>query len=259
MHLASATVRRGPPSSDRSDVHRVRGAGPLRVMCPRRAGKAAWIVTSSLGGGLVDGDRVALEVDVDPGATCLITTQASSKVYRGASAQRLTVRAHGDAAVLVLPDPVVPYREASFTQRTEVALAAGASLALCDTLTAGRVAFGERWSATRLDSTLELAIDGTRRLLDRIVLAGDVAARMRRFEALATVVVVGPRVADLARAELARDRGDRAGVVIAGSPLADGALFRIAGERVELVTASVRDLLRATCQRLGEDPWARKW
>ena len=118
MHLASVTVRRGPGGSDRSDVHRARGAGPLRVMCPRRAGKAAWVVTSSLGGGLVDGDQVALEVDVGPGATCLITTQASSKVYRGASAQRLTVRVHSDAAVLVVPDPVVPYREACFTQHT---------------------------------------------------------------------------------------------------------------------------------------------
>lgn len=228
-------------------------------MCPRRAGKAAWVVTSSLGGGLVDGDQVALEVEVHPGATCLITTQASSKVYRGASAQRLTVRAHGDAAVLVVPDPVVPYRAASFTQRTTIELAAGASLALCDTLTAGRVAFGERWSATRLDVALELAIGGTRRLVDRIVLTGDVAARMRRFEALATVVMVGPRVAELAQRELAGSRPDRAGVVVAGSPLADGALFRIAGERVEQVTDTVRELLRATCARLGEDPWARKW
>ncbi|HUS32557.1 MAG TPA: hypothetical protein VMZ53_28845, partial [Kofleriaceae bacterium] len=51
--LASAVVRRGP---GRSDVQRVRGAGPLRVLCPRSAGNAAWLVTSSLGGGLVDGD-----------------------------------------------------------------------------------------------------------------------------------------------------------------------------------------------------------
>lgn len=254
MHVASVTVR---PGAGRSDAHRVRGAGPLRVLCPRRAGNAAWVVASSLGGGLVDGDEVALEVDVDPGATCVVTTQASTKAYRGVTAQALHVRVHGDAAALVLPDPVVPFRGARFTQRTAIELAAGASLVLCDTLTAGRVAFGERWSAARLESTLEVSIGGTRRLHDRLLLEGDVAARMRRFEAFATVILCGPRVGDLARRALAREH--REGVVIAGSPFADGALVRIAGERVELVTLSVRQLCREACSRLGEDPWARKW
>jgi hypothetical protein len=45
LDVASAIVRPGP---GRSDVHRARGAGPLRLLCPRAAGKAAWIVTSSL-------------------------------------------------------------------------------------------------------------------------------------------------------------------------------------------------------------------
>lgn len=255
MNVATVLVR---PGDGRSDVHRVRGSGPLRVMCPRLAGNAAWIVTSSLGGGLVDGDDVVLDVDVDAGATCLVTTQASTKVYKGSSQQRLDLRVHGDATAMVLPDPVVPYRDARFTQRTSIALAAGASLALCDTLTAGRVAFGERWSATRLDSTLAVSIDGTSRLVDRVLLEGDVAARMRRFEALATVVLVGPRFADLARQELARDHA-RAGAVVAGSPFADGAMFRIAAERVELVTLSIRQLLRESCSHVGEDPWTRKW
>src|SRR5262245_25857867 len=108
MALASALVR---PGNGRSDVHRARGAGPLRLLFPRAAGDAAWIVTSSLGGGLVDGDAVALEVRVDAGATAVITTQASTKVYKGSSQQRTRVSVDGDGAVLVLPDPVVPYRD----------------------------------------------------------------------------------------------------------------------------------------------------
>jgi urease accessory protein len=259
VNVASVVVR---PGNGRSDVHRVRGSGPLRVMCPRLAGNAAWIVTSSLGGGLVDGDHVTLEVEVDPGATCLVTTQASTKAYRGTSQQHLNLQLRGDATALVVPDPIVPYRDARFTQRTTIALAPEASLALCDTLTAGRIAFGERWSALRLDSTLALSIGGESKLVDRIVLdpctSSAVAARMRRFEALATVLLVGPRFRDLARAELARERKTD-GVVVAGSPFADGALFRIAGERVELVTMSIRHLLRDACSQVGEDPWARKW
>lgn len=234
-------------------------------------------MTSSLGGGLVDGDDVALEVTVDAGATCVVTTQASTKVYKGTSSQRTSVRVLGDGAVLVVPDPVVPFRDARFAQVTRVALDEPGTLVLCDVLTAGRIAYGERWSAGSLDTTLEISIGGSVRLHDRVVLAGDVAARMRRFEALATAVLVGPRVRDLAAAELAKlaesgpvPRG--ASTIVAGSPIAtrgapagvsepiaDGALFRIAGERIEDVVAATRALLAGACTRLGEDPWSRKW
>jgi urease accessory protein len=233
----------------------------LRVLCPRAAGKAAWLVTSSLGGGLVDGDHVAFDVEVDAGATCVLTTQASSKVYKGTSSQRTRVTVNGDGVAIVVPDPVVPYRDASFTQSTEISLAAGASLVLGDVLTAGRVAFGERWNAAKLDATLSIDRAGAKLLHDRVLLGADAAMRMRRFEALATAVLLGPRVADLAAAELAKlertERGAR--LIVAGSPLGDGAMMRFAGERVEDVVAAVRRVLGAAVARLGEDPWSRKW
>jgi urease accessory protein len=258
VDVATAVVRQGPV---RSDVHRARGAGPLRLLCPRAGGNAAWIVTSSLGGGLVDGDAVALEVDVDAGATCVVTTQASSKIYKGASSQRTRVRVTGDGAALVVPDAVVPYRDATYAQVTAIELASESSLVLCDVLTAGRIAYGERWSATRLDSLLTITIDGVLRLHDRVRLADDVAQRMGRFEALATAVLLGPRVRDHAAARLAElgpvEKG--APVIVAGSPLADGALFRIAGESIEAVVHATRALLRDACAALGEDPWSRKW
>jgi urease accessory protein len=232
----------------------------LRLLFPRAAGDAAWIVTSSLGGGLVDGDAVALEVSVDAGATAVITTQASTKVYKGSTQQRMQVRVAGDGAALVVPDPVVPYRDASFTQLTNLELARASTLVLCDVLTAGRVAYGERWSATRLDSTLRISIGGVLALHDRIVLA-NAAAHMQRFTALATAVLLGPRVADLAADQLAAlgavERG--AHVIVAGSRLADGAIFRLAGDDVETIVRATRTLLRDACARLGEDPWSRRW
>jgi urease accessory protein len=256
--VASAVVR---PGRGRSDVHRARGAGPLRLLFPRAAGDAAWIVTSSLGGGLVDGDAVALEVTIDAGATAVVTTQASTKVYKGSSQQRTHVRVAGDGTALVVPDPVVPYRDASFAQTTELELARDASLILCDVLTAGRVAYGERWSATRLDTLLRISIDGTLVLHDRIVLAGDVAAHMQRFTALATAILIGPRVREVAAAQLAALERVMPGspVIVAGSPLADGALFRIAGDDVETVVHATRALLQGACTRVGEAPWSRKW
>jgi urease accessory protein len=228
----------------------MRSAGPLRILSPRAAGNAAWLVTSSYGGGLVDGDHVAFDVTVDAGATCVVTTQASTKIYKGTSSQTTRVRVHGDGALLCVPDPVVPFRDAVFRQETAIALDSTSSLVLCDVLTAGRVAFGERWNATSLDTTLSIHIDGKPLLHDRVLLAGDVAAKMRKYEALATIVVLGPRVRDTVTI------GDG---VVAMSPLADGVIVRLAGERVDEVVASVRALLARACLSLGESPWARKW
>lgn len=254
---ANAVIRRGPL---RSDVIRSRAAGPLRLLHPRAAGNAAWIVTSSLGGGLVDGDEVALDVVVESG-TALITTQASSKIYKGTSRQRLDVRVHGDGCALVVPDPIVPYRDASYTQVTRIALAAESSLVLSDMVTAGRIAHGERWACTRFDATLALSIADRTVLVDRVVLDGEIATRMTRFAALGTAVLVGPRVGALGRAQLASlGRVERrAELIVAGSPLVDGAILRVAGDNIERVTATLRALLRPACEELGEDPWSRKW
>src|SRR5215475_11243234 len=127
--VAAVTVCGVEPSA----VLRARPSGPLRLLCPRRPGRAAWVVAGNLGGGLVDGDDLALDVTVDPGATCVVMTQASTKVYRGQTHQRTTVHVGAGAAAIVAPDPIVPFRGASFVQTTSIDLAADASLVLLDT------------------------------------------------------------------------------------------------------------------------------
>jgi urease accessory protein UreH len=123
------------------------------------------------------------------------------------------------------------------------------------------VAYGERWSASELDVLLAIEVGGAKLLHDRVVLHGDAAERMRRFEAIATAVLLGPRVCDLATAALERlgpiEHG--ASVIVAGSPLGDGALLRIAGDTSERVVQTTRAILRDACEHLGEDPWSRKW
>jgi urease accessory protein len=254
-----------------SAVHRLRSAGPLRLLAPRAAGRAAWIVASSLGGGLVDGDDVALEVAIDAGATAVITTQSSSKIYRGRARQQLAVRVLGDAVAIVVPDPVAPFRGAQLEQITEVALDAEGSLVLSDAITAGRIAHGERWSAPRIDARLALSRAGAPLLVDRLLLdaaGGDVAARLGRFVAIGTAIVLGPRVADAAAAILAtigREPVTRgADLVRAASPLGAGpggvgCIVRLAGTGIEQVTAALRELLEPACLAAGERPWARRW
>src|SRR5512142_877517 len=66
----------------RSAVVSCRATSPLQLLAPRARGAAAWVLAASHGGGLVAGDAVDLAVEVGPGATASVGTQAETKVYR---------------------------------------------------------------------------------------------------------------------------------------------------------------------------------
>ena len=140
---------------------------PLRLLTPRNHGQAAWVYTSSLGGGLVDGDRLSVELDVAEGASALLSSQGSTRVYRSPRGCRNELSARvGEGALLALvPDPTTCFAGARYAQRQDVQLAPGASLVLMDLLTAGRSATGERWAFTHFASTLRVHLGG-RALLD---------------------------------------------------------------------------------------------
>ena len=87
---------------------------PLRTPGANAAG-AARVVVSSLGGGLLAGDVIDLDVAVDRGATLHLGTQASTKIYKGAPGAKQTLDAsvEADALLVVAPDPVTPFRAAT--------------------------------------------------------------------------------------------------------------------------------------------------
>src|SRR5262249_51891808 len=156
---AIAFVRTGT----RTVVHTARAASPLRLLTPSNHGHGAWIYLASLGGGLVDGDAIHLDVEVGPGACGLLGTQASTKVYRcpaGACRQETRARVAPEGLLVTIPDPIVCFAGARYGQSITVDLAPGASLVLVDTLTAGRSARGERWDFHRYASRTAVVCDG---------------------------------------------------------------------------------------------------
>ena len=137
-HLASMAPPDRAPAADAS-------ATPL----PR----PVWCYVVGYGGGLVAGDAAALSVRVAPGATAVLATQASTKVYHAraraqppsppgnAAAASAAAAPHAAPAVsslaaavgaggllAVLPDPVIAFEDARFRQRQSVSLAPGGSL-----------------------------------------------------------------------------------------------------------------------------------
>src|SRR4051812_14789077 len=83
-------------------------ASPLKLLAPSNHGDAVWIYVVNFGGGLVDGDELKLRARIRRGASALVTTQSSTKVYRSprGCSQSFEAEVEEDATLVVLPDPV---------------------------------------------------------------------------------------------------------------------------------------------------------
>lgn len=255
--------------ASRSVVTRAFATSPLRLLTPANHGRAAWIYTSSYGGGLVDGDRIDIDVTVGAGAAAFLSTQASTKIYRsprGTSAS-LTGRVCGGGLLIAAPDPVVCFAGARYRQVQRFHVADDGTLVVIDVLVSGRRAAGERWAFADYRSLIEITLGDRLIVHDAVALResdGRLASRLGRFDALAIAVLAGralrPDAERLVAASAAHAVTRRAEQLMTASPLGEeGCILRIAGTSVEQVARTLRESLRLIPERLGDDPWARKW
>jgi urease accessory protein len=256
----------------RTVVRHAFSTSPLKLLNPSNPGAAAWVYLASYGGGLVDGDALRIDIEVEGGAAAVISTQASTKVYRsphGAS-QQLRANVADDALLVLAPDPVVCFARSSYAQDVEIRLAPRGALVLVDWLGAGRVARGERWQLDHFSSVTQIWRGQRRLLYDSLRLApedGDVAARMGRFNTLITVVLAGPLLAAdcslILQEVAAMPLEKKTDLLISASPLAGpthGALLlRMAAVSTERAGQTLRRMLAFLPPQIGDDPWSRKW
>jgi urease accessory protein len=150
---------------------------PLQVLAPVALPDSAAVVSMlNPTGGVLGGDRLSVDVEVDPGAHACLTTPSATRVYRTADEParlraRLTL-APGAVAEWV-PDHTIPSAGAALRQTLEVDAAEGARLIAVDAFAAGRVARGEAWQFTLLDSALTVRDAAGLVLHDRFVLRGE--------------------------------------------------------------------------------------
>ncbi len=281
------------PGSGRLEVALVDGlsgvvtclaSSPLQLLAPRPRGAAAWIIAATHGGGLVAGDAIDLEVSVGPGATACLGTQAETKIYRanlspspaktrcgarglgGGAAQALTAAVGPGGLLALLPDPVSPFAGARYQQEQRFELGEGASLVVLDAVTAGRAARGERWAFHRYRSRNEIRAAGALLLADAVRLdegqGPPLPRRLAGLELFATVIALGPRVAEPARRLLETvRRAPAAGddpVLAAASPIGDGLLLRLASRSVEAGMHAIRSHLSFLSDPLDGDPLLRR-
>jgi urease accessory protein len=242
---------------------------PVKLFTTRGAGGACWVYSATLGGGLVGGDAIRMSIEVETGARALLATQASTKVYRSLrpASQHLAASLGDGTLLAVVPDPIVCFAGAHFSQEQRYDLNASASLVLVDWMTSGRHAVGERWAFHHYANRIDIRRAGRRILYESVLLSrtdGSVAERLDRFDVCLTAIVTGPLVSNAAAGLIQQTAGlpveKRSNLIVAAWPLADGGtLLRMFGVSVEQIGAALRERSGFLCHLLGDDPWKRKW
>ncbi|WP_369185797.1 urease accessory protein UreD [Streptomyces sp. Y1] len=227
---------------------------PLQIMRPLyfdplRPDLAVTFLMST-GGGIVQADRLRLDLHCGPGTAVHLTTQAATKVHRmdtDYATQQVFLTAAQDSYVEYLPEPTIPHRHSRFYQRTVITAAPSATVLAGETVLAGRLAHGERNAYQVFATDLEWRRpDGRLFALDTVrleptgsgttgpaVLAGH--DLMSTFYAV-TPLVSADEIADALHEALA-DSGLLYGVSVL--PADAGAWLRVLGSDPPTVTAAL--------------------
>ena len=179
LHLRFGTRAEYPGTALLERRHR----GPLVVQRPfHPEGDPCHVYVVHPPGGVVGGDELAIDVQVDAGAHALLTTPAATKFYRcdarrATQTQRLVAR---DATLEWLPQENIFYRGADVRVTTRVQLEGDTRFIGWEIACLGLPARGEHFDSGRLELDLELWRDEPV-FIDRLRLAGDSAARHARW------------------------------------------------------------------------------
>lgn len=153
---------------------------------------------NNVSGGVLAGDKLALDVEVEAGASAQITTTGATRLYRhrtGAPDSEQWTSFHvGDGAVLeYLPDPLIPFARSRHAQRTKIELGLGSTLFWWEVIAPGRLASGERFAFERLQIGADVRAAGKQVMREDYVLEPrrrDLVAVPRMFEYSHTISLV---------------------------------------------------------------------
>lgn len=255
----------------RTSVVRAEGANPLKLMVPRRRVKVPHIYTSSYGGGLLAGDETSLSIHAEAGAHGVLTTQASTKIYKNPKrlpcGQTFQGRVEADAVLVVAPESVCCFANSRYDQQQRFSIDEGGNLVVVDWMTSGRYEVGERYQFDSYSARLAIFENGRHVLEDAIRLAQadgpiDAPFRMGRFNCLATMVILGPQFASISAELLQRERQEtmRRGqaMIAVVQSLSTGVLIRVLCEVTQDARLYFDDIFEKIDPIIGTSTWAGK-
>lgn len=157
---------------------RSRQQSPLKVQRPFYPEDPAVCHTVMLhtAGGIVGGDRLQVQLQLQPDAQAFLTTAAASKLYRSdglRSALQVNATLAAGARLEWFPQETIAFRGAQYHSQMRIDLAAGATFVGWEITRFGRTARGEKFTAGDWRSQTEIWQEGQLQWCDRQWLPGN--------------------------------------------------------------------------------------
>jgi urease accessory protein len=166
-YLRLEFVRRG----HRTILGKSRFTLPLQILTPVELDDGtAYLMLLNPTGGVLGGDHLLTEIAQGKETHVCLTTPSATRIYRTAEKPAVleTVIQLGEGATLeYLPDHVIPHTGSALHQSLGVEMARGSRAILLESFAAGRVARGERWNFSEIDSRTEVTMCGKPAFLNR--------------------------------------------------------------------------------------------
>jgi urease accessory protein len=119
---------------------------------------------------VLGGDHLVTEIMQEADTNVCLTTPSATRIYRTSRrpAALETIIKLGEGATLeYLPDHVIPHTGSALRQFMRVEMSRGSRAIILDSLASGRVAHGERWSFSEIDSRTEIYVCGKPAFVNR--------------------------------------------------------------------------------------------
>lgn len=198
MAIAPKALRAGPRGQDgrlaihaaligeRTRLLSLRCHAPLQVLraayTEPQLPRLAAVTICSPAGGVLQGDRLSIEVALDAGAQLRLETQSSTRLYampEGSASGRVSLKVGPAAFLEYVPDPLIPYANAAYRQESIWEVDESATLLAGEVVTAGREARGEKVMYRHFESVVHARRPGGRALFtDACVLAPNSAGEL---------------------------------------------------------------------------------
>jgi urease accessory protein len=221
---------------------RVHEDGSLRVRFPNAAPATLEAVIVNTGGGMTGGDRFAIEIALEAGASLVVGTAAAEKIYRSTGPDaEVTVKLDvaAGARLAWLPQETILFDRARLSRRIDVDLGPSASLLMAEAVVFGRAAMGEAMNHGFFADRWRLRREGRLVFADSARLDGAIADKLGQPAvaaggiAIATVLIAPVDDAKLAAVRALGDEftgevgiSEWGGIAVARLCAKDGAALR---------------------------------
>jgi urease accessory protein len=222
------------------------------------------VMVISTSGGILQGDRYEVEINLADGTEAHVTTQSATKIQEmdaNYALQSQEIVLGENSYLEYLPAPVIPYRHSRFLTHTRISIAPSATLLYSEILLPGRKYYrhGEVFEYNLFSSFVSAGRPGGKQLfVEKFVIEPQKRnprqpAVMGRFDVLANLLLLTPRdqadrVLENTPASLNRAEGWAAGA--SRLPNHAGLIYKVLGMEREIVQTKVREFWSVVRQQV---------